>query len=237
VKGKLYGIGVGPGDPELITLKASRILGQVPVIFLPRSAADKDSVAFGIVRDFVPETTTLVDLILPMSSDPDVLSQGWRTAAAKMATYLKEGRDGAFITLGDSVLFSTFTYLVRALRELDPELVVETVPGVTSFSACAAGLNISLAEGDETVAVFPVVGEAVDVRGVLERFDNIVLMKVAGQLGEVIDLLQEQGLDQQTVFASRCSTDKQRYVFDLESLRGEKRDYLSLMLVKKGGFN
>jgi precorrin-2/cobalt-factor-2 C20-methyltransferase len=237
VKGKLFGIGVGPGDPELITLKARRLLAEVPVICVPRSTADKDSIAFSIVREFVPETTTLVDLVLPMSSDPEVLARGWRTAALKIARYLGEGKDTAFITLGDSVLFSTFTYLVRALRELDPAALVETVPGVTSFSACAAGLNIALAEGNETLAVLPVVGSAADARGPLRQFDNIVLMKVAPNLPEVLEMLQEEGLDGRAVFASRCSTERQRFVFDLESLSGEKRDYLSLLLVKKGGFS
>ena len=135
-KGKLIGIGVGPGDTELLTLKAARILKSVPVVFSPKSAKEKESIALSIVRPILKERKDykrlmLVEPIFPMIEDKEELEKVWTSASEMIAQYLDSGRDVAFITLGDSSVFSTYSYVQRKLAG---RYEIETIPGIVSIS-------------------------------------------------------------------------------------------------------
>ena len=141
-KGKLYGIGVGPGDTELLTLKAARILKTVPVVFTPKSSKEKESIALSIVKPILKERNDykrlmLVTPIFPMIEDKEELEKIWTSASEMIAQYLNSGRDVAFITLGDPSVFSTYAYVQKRLID---DYEIETVPGITSFTACAAAI-------------------------------------------------------------------------------------------------
>lgn len=233
--GKFYGIGVGPGSPDLLTLRAAEVLRTVDAVCVPRSAVDKDSVALKVARPHIPGTAEIVEISTPMTRDKAVLEQEWLTGAGKIAGLLQAGKNVAFITIGDAMLFSTYTYLLGKVRELLPAVAVESVPGVTSFAAAAAHLNVALAEGTDKLAIIPAVDDPESLRPVLGAFPNAVLMKVAGQYEAILDILDETGLKDKAVYVSKLGYPDEFITRDLESLRGARRDYLSLILVKRGG--
>jgi len=233
--GKFYGVGVGPGDPDLLTMRAINVLKTATVICLPRSSTDNDSVAMKVAGPYIPATAELVEIATPMTRDKAVLEKEWKRGAVKIVEHLRQGKNVAFITIGDAMLFSTYSYLLKEVRLLLPDVEVQTVPGVTSFAGAAAHLNIALAEGSERLAIIPAVDDPADLRAILEQFPSVVLMKVAGKYEEIVDLLNELGLKDKAVYISKLGYPDQFVTFDLDSLRGLKRDYLSLILIKREG--
>lgn len=235
MNGKFYGIGVGPGDPDLLTLRAAALLKTADVVCLPRSAADNESVARKVAGAHIGPGAEIIEVPTPMTRDKALLEAEWRRGAGKIAACLAAGKNVAFITIGDAMLFSTYTYLLKHVRALLPDVEVESVPGVTSFAAAAAHLDIPLAEGTEKLAVLPAVDDPEALRPLLAAFDNAVLMKVAGKYDEIVAVLGDLGLKDKAVFVSRLGYPDQLVTRDLDSLIGKKRDYLSLILIKKGG--
>lgn len=234
--GKFFGVGVGPGDPGLLTIRAAEVLKQVDVVCIPRSRAENDSVAMKVAGAYIGNTTEIMEVLTPMVRDAAALEAEWQRGAEKIAKYLSAGKDVAFITIGDAMLFSTYTYLLKKVRELIPGVAVESIPGVTSFSAAAAMLNAALAEGSEKLAIIPAIDEPEQLREIFAQFSNAVLMKVAGKYDQIVDVLTALGLKDKAVYMSRVGYPEQFVSFDLDSLRGEKLDYLSLILVKREGF-
>lgn len=236
MKGEFYGIGVGPGSPDLLTIRATQVLQLVDVVCVPRSSAEKEVVALKIAGAYIPQTTEIIEISTPMTRDKTVLQAEWQRGAEKIAAYLNEGKRVAFITIGDAMLFSTYTYLLKRVQALAPEAAVESIPGVTSFAASAAHLNVALAEGNERLAIIPAVDDPAQLRPVFDHFSNAVLMKVAGKYDEILDILEEKGLQDKAVYVSKLGYPEQFVTYDLESLRGKDKDYLSLILVKREGF-
>lgn len=234
--GKFYGIGVGPGDPELLTIKALRALEDVDVLFVPRSSSDKDSLALGVVEKNLKKKHQVQELSFPMSKDPKILSKSWSDAGRAVAGQVLAGRRAAFITIGDPMFYSTYAYLLRYMKDNHPEIEVENIPGVTSFAACASYLGTPLVEGEETLAVIPAAYGLDRLKEALQAFDNIVVMKVHRRFPEVLALLQEAGLADKTVYLSRCGYADQYFTRDLASLAGGGLDYMSLLIVRKRGF-
>lgn len=234
--GKFYGVGVGPGSPDLLTLRAVKVLESVQVICVPRSSADNERVALRVVEEHLPPTAALLEISTPMTRDKDVLEREWTAGAEKIAQCLREGKDVAFITIGDSTLFSTYTYLLKKVKKLLPDVSVESIPGISSFSAMAGLLNIPLAEANEKLAIIPAIDEVEELRPIIRQFPNLILMKVAGKYGAVVDLLTEEGLKGNAVYVSKVGHIDERITFDLDSMREQKLDYLSLIFVKKEGF-
>jgi precorrin-2/cobalt-factor-2 C20-methyltransferase len=235
--GKFYGLGVGPGDPELVTLKAVRILGEVDTICVPRSSADKDSLALKVVRDLVKKEFSLLDLSFPMSRDRAVLEKSWAEAGETVARQVDQGRKVAFVTIGDPMFYSTYAYVLGYLKKNHPQVPCETVPGVMAMAACASMAGIPLAEAEESLAVIPAAYGLEDLEDVLNRFDNVVLMKVNRKVDEVLDLLERKGMGERAVYFSRCGYSDQFFTDNLRGLAGQKMDYMSLVLVKKKGVN
>jgi precorrin-2/cobalt-factor-2 C20-methyltransferase len=178
-KGKLIGIGVGPGDSELLTLKAMRILGEVDVICAPRSAPERKSVALSIVNDVindrvVDEEVKILEPVFPMVEDKKQLKNYWKEASELISEKLDEGLDVAFVTLGDPSIYSTFSYVQKILKN---SYDVEMVPGITSFTSCAASINQPLVEKDEILMVVPKIDKRIDK--ILETANTIALMKTS----------------------------------------------------------
>ncbi|MGI9860316.1 precorrin-2 C(20)-methyltransferase [Moorella naiadis] len=233
--GTLYGLGVGPGDPSLLTLKARAILEEVPVVAVPVSQRGEESLALQVVRQFLRPEQQILNLFMPMSRDQAYLEQSWDAAAAELREHLAGGRDIAFLTLGDSSLYSTYSYLVQRLQRIEPGLKIITVPGVTSFAAAAAGLNLPLATGDEPLAIIPALRDPATLKEYLSLFPNLVLMKVARHYDAIVEVLQEAGVAEKSVLASRCGQPGESFNRDLAAGKGQKQDYLSLIIVKGGG--
>lgn len=233
--GRFYGIGVGPGDPELLTLKGRRLLQEVAVICYPESAPARESIALSIVASLVEGERDYLGLRFPMVTDRAVLENAWTEAAARVAAELERGRDVAFITMGDPSLYSTYAHLVRKLRCCCPGVTVETVPGVASFSAAAASLGLPLAEGGETLAIVPAAGSLAGLDQALREFDNLVLIKVHRQLPQIVEVLAREGRKEGAIFACRVGCAGGFIETDLDSLPGRELDYLSLIIVKRQG--
>lgn len=224
---KLYGIGVGPGDPKLITLRAVEILRKVQVVAIPKSKRERESVAWEIAKIHCPEGVTILELEMPMTSDEEVLQAAWQKAAAQIMAEINQGNSVAFLTLGDPSLYSTYSYLLNLLRDqLDPDQI-ETIPGITAMAAAAARVNWPLATGDEPLVVLP----GIEGLEAYEQYSNLVLMKVSRNLQEVLSHIQRTGSE--AVLATRVGQPGEK----IRSLNAEeemeKVDYLSLVLSRK----
>lgn len=232
--GTLYGIGVGPGDPEWLTVKAARLLGASRHVCVPKSRMSSDSVALEIARQFVNPAAEIHELSFPMSTDETVLSESWNRAAAEVRAILARGEDCCFLTLGDALLYSTYIYLLRALRAICPEAKVVTVPGITAFSATAALTNFPVGEGKQLVTIVPASDDFGQFEAALDRGGTVVLMKVGARLDRVLEVLGDRGLLGRGVFVARAGMPDQYIETDLQRLRGmpEKTGYLSLMIVQ-----
>lgn len=187
----LYGIGIGPGAPDLLTLRAAEILRRVPVVVGPRPRNGEDSLAARIARPHLSPRSRLEELTFPMVRNPEALRTAWTDAARRILTWLEQG-DVAFLTLGDASLYSTWTYLREAVRTLDPAQQVRTVPGITSFSAAAARTERALAEGDQALLVVPWATDADRpwLEEALRGGSSAAFLKVADRLAGLDALLR-----------------------------------------------
>jgi precorrin-2/cobalt-factor-2 C20-methyltransferase len=225
----LYGLGVGPGDPELLTLKAARILNEVPVVAAPVTQVDGDSYALDIVAGKLRPEQTLLKLHFPMLKDVAARQRYRQAAAQRLAAELQAGRDVAFLTEGDPLLHSTFIYL---LQHLLPELPVEIVPGVTSITAAAAEARVPLVNAGQRLAVLPTTFEdPAELRPIFEDFDTVVLLKFHRVFEPLLDLLDELELSERAILVERASHAAGRVVKNIHPLRGSPIHYLSLLIV------
>ena len=230
--GRLIGISLGPGDPELVTRRGWAALQSDARWAYPVKKAEESSYALDIVRrGGLSIPADAVELVFPMTRDAVALAKAWARAATQVVALLAEGRDLAFLVEGDASTYSTFRHLARTVRELAPEVEVDTIPGVSSFAAAAAVADLALAEEDETMAVIPAAYGTTVIDHLLDEFDTLVLMKVKPLLDEVIELLERRGLLATSCFIEKAGAPGERVVRDVASLRGETVNYLSLLLV------
>ncbi|MHB0870430.1 MAG: precorrin-2 C(20)-methyltransferase [Chloroflexota bacterium] len=232
--GTFYGVGVGPGDPELLTVKAQRLLQQVPVLCVPKSREEGESYALGIVSHLMDaRRQQLLELVFPMTKDRARLEEHWNRALEQVLLPLREGQDVAFVTEGDPSLYSTFQHLHRLIRERLPAVPTQVIPGISSINGSAAAAGLPLVDGAERLAVLPATYEGEQLVEILKQFDTVVLLKVHRVMDRVLDALERLGLADRAVYVSRCGSPEQRIVRDVSSLRGQELEYLSLMIVKK----
>ncbi|HWP95269.1 MAG TPA: precorrin-2 C(20)-methyltransferase [Syntrophomonadaceae bacterium] len=235
--GKFYGIGVGPGDPELLTLKALRVLEDIDLLFVPKSRSEKRSLALSIAAQAIPREWQVVDLILPMTRDRDELARHWQQAAQQVVELMAAGRSGAFITLGDPTLYSTFTYLLKYIRRLAPEMEVEIIPGISAIHLVAARLQEALAEGEESLLIAPAPKNRETLENYLAQYDNLILMKAGKHVEQIADALKSKSSSGRAFLATRCGFHDEFWTDDLASMLGKDLDYLSTVLIKnnRGG--
>lgn len=234
MKGKFYGIGVGPGDPDLLTIKAKKILDEVDIILAPETKDGKGSTAFNIAKPHLNENIEIIEKKFPMTYDVDVLNKSYDDISDFIKVLVDEGKKVAFLTLGDPMVYSTYIYLFKRLKLKGVEM--ETIPGITSFCAIASKVGVPLAENEETIAIVPsVYYEKGDekLEKILSSISNIVFMKASGQIDELIDELESTGHKEGSVFVSRLGLDDEIIENDIEKRRGIKNNYLSTLIAKK----
>ncbi len=229
--GCLYGIGVGPGDPELLTLKALKALRKVPVLCVPQAANQRDSYALNIVKGYVRPEQEILRLPFP-TDDAQGAAQVWREASVIVVDRLKQGQDVAFLTEGDPMLFSTFSYVLAGVRELCPEAPVIIIPGVSSVMAAAASSEVPLATHGQRLAILPAAYGLDDLSEATSNFDTVVLMKVSPNIVKTLTSLEELGLTGQSTYVRRVTTDREKVIKDLTEMTDDDLDYFSLMIVK-----
>ena len=233
--GTLYGVGVGPGASDLLTLRAVRVLESVDVLALPRSSDYGASVAWQIIAPIVGERAAQERLCFtfPMSKEPARVRPHVEAAVTTIGERLLAGRSVAFVTEGDPSLFSTFGYVrTEALRRW-PALRVEVVPGVTSISAVAMVGGVPLADGHERIAIVPATYGVSDLVDLLERFDTVVLMKLGGEMPIILAALEKTGLTDCAFFVSKATTTEQRYEPDVRRIGDERGGCFSMVIVKR----
>jgi len=230
--GTLYGISVGPGDRELITLKGLRILKQVPVVAFPAGIHGKPGIAQQIVDEWLGVHQVQLALTFPYVQDIAILTQAWEIAAEQVWQYLRLGQDVAFVCEGDVSFYSTFTYLAQMLQQLHPESVVKTVPGVCSPMAAASALGVPLTVRQERLAVLPALYNVRELETILDWADVVVLMKVSSVYHEVWKVLQRRQLLENACVVERATLPEQVIYEDLRDRPTLKLPYFSLLIVK-----
>ena len=240
--GRLYLVGVGPGDPELMTVKAVRTLERCPVWAAPtaRGGGNGDSSALTIAQGRVSAAEReILRLHFPMKhvflnaqADPALL-KAWNEAAEAVLSRLDQGQDVAFPTLGDPGVYSTAFYLLGVLQHQRPDIAISIIPGITAMSACSASQARPLALGNDVLAVVPAAFEDSRLRRVLTELDAVVLMKVHKRLDSLITLLDELQLTDQAVLIECAGMPEERVYRDIRAARGRNLHYFSTMLIRK----
>jgi precorrin-2/cobalt-factor-2 C20-methyltransferase len=231
-----YGVGVGPGEFELLTLKAERILRAADVICYPSCKPGGSSYALRIIKPMLDlSRQRLEGLLFPMDKDFARLIPIWHESARAIVSHLRENRSVAFITEGDPMLYSTFLHVYEIITEEFPEVAVEIVPGVSSLGAAAAAGRIALGQADEAIAIVPATYQKHELKELLERFDVVVLMKVGAVLDQVVEVLDELGLRDRALLASRVGTKQEIVTRELEAYRAKRLHYLTTLIVSKRG--
>lgn len=230
--GILYGISVGTGDPELITLKGLRSLQQVPVVAFPAGIQGKPGMAQHIISPWLNPHQRQLSLNFPYVQDMTALSTAWQEAAEQVWQYLQQGQDVAFACEGDVSFYSTFTYLAQTLQQLHPEAVIKTVPGVCSPMAAASVLGIPLTIRQERLVVLPALYHAGELEAVLDWADVVVLMKVSSVYEQVWKILQQRSLLSSSWVVERATLSDMVLYTDLSDRPHLKLPYFSLLIVK-----
>lgn len=233
MSGHLYGIGVGPGDPDLLTIKAAKTLGVVDVIFAASSTKNDESLALDIARPHLRPETRTVRLGFPMSRDEDTLAEAWEDNARQVLAELDQGRDAAFLTLGDPLLYSTFAYLLRTLRRMRPSLEATVIPGITSFQAVASATQTVLAESAQNLLIMPGIRQAGELRDGLNHAENAVILKAYTNFGVIRDEVRNCRPQRHCVFASKVGMKGQFITRSLDEAP-DRPTYLSLLLLTSG---
>jgi len=231
--GIFYGIGVGPGDPQLITMKGVRVLNNCKHVFVPKARTASDSVALSIAGIYLGSQVKVYELVFPMTSNSTELKERWDDSAEQVAKVLETGEDACFLTLGDPLLYSTYIYLLRSLRERIKDIEAVTIPGITAFSAAAALTDFAVGTAKEQVTIVPTADDMTAVKEALHRGGTIVLMKIGKRLHDILEIIEENGLISRSVFVSRAGMPDQRIETDLRILRNAcpEEGYLSIILI------
>jgi len=232
MKGTLYGIGVGPGDPELLTLKAVRALGEVDVIFAAASTKNDYSTAYSIAKPHLKADVQVIHLGFPMTKDERELKAAWGKNAQEVATVLDSGKNAAFITLGDPLTYSTYGYLQRTLLATNPDTRLQAIPGITSFHAAAAKVGLVLAESKESLLITSGVADAAKLEAQLDVADNAVILKTYKNFDEIRSTLERLRLDDKTVLVSQLGMNGESILMDIKDAP-KRPHYFSLALIKK----
>ncbi len=235
--GTLYGIGVGPGDPELIPLKSVRILNSVDIVYAASSSKNVHSLAVDIAKPHIPETTRLKILGFPMTSDTDTTLNAWRDHAQTVIKELGQGKNVAFITLGDPMTYSTYGYILKHIRtiarDIGSDINIVTIPGITSYQAAAARLNIPLVEGEESLLIVSGAKGGDRLRGLLKKPENIVFLKAYKNVKDINAALDEAKLYKNCTGISGCGHQDEKIVKDIKEFNKMEPNYWTLILAKQ----
>jgi precorrin-2/cobalt-factor-2 C20-methyltransferase len=229
--GVFYGVGVGPGDPELLTLKAVNVIREADVIIAPKTEKKEDSTALSIARPYLQNNVTVLELVFPMVNDTQILTEAWEYNKNAILDLLKEGKKVVFLTLGDPMFYSTYIYVFNLLE--DCGYPVETVPGITAFCAIGSKMGYPLVEGNNVLSVVPCTIEEERLDEVLKTSDNLVLMKVYKNYTQILEKLEKYGLMENAIMVSKCGLDDETVVHDLKDAGLQKVNYLSTILTRR----
>ena len=237
---ELIGIGVGPGDPDLLTVKAVKAIQSADTIMCPASNEDRPSIALSVVTPLIDKSKNqeIIKLIFPMTKDKDVLEKHWKENARIMADKVLSGKNVVYLTVGDPYLYSTWIYMHREIEANHPEMKVSVIPGIVSMFTFASKVGISIAEGAEKVAIIPSCYDLSSVKEIAKNSEVLVFLKDGRYFDQVIELLRESGFPDDSIFAIGQDLGTDHEIIRKMKL-GEVNDdtlttkYFSILVVKR----
>jgi precorrin-2/cobalt-factor-2 C20-methyltransferase len=237
-QGMFWGIGVGPGPAGYLPLAAMQALQQADLIYVPRAKSADTSVALQCLEGVAVAPERLREVEFNMDPDRNVLREHYAQLAQDIAAELQAGRSVAYLTIGDTLTYSTYGYILAALKDLLPVFPHRTFPGITSYASAAAALDWPLGVGKERTLILPCPDDPATLQQEIETHDIVVLMKVGARLPWVLALLKEIGIAEHCAFARRIGLDGEVLANDLRELEAGDRDhavsgYLATMLIRK----
>ena len=232
--GKFYGIGVGPGPAGYLPIAALEAVQQADIVFAPRARSADTSVALQCLAGIALDPQRIREIEFNMDPDRTVLREHYARLADTIASELKAGRTVAYLTIGDSLTYSTYGYVLAALQERIPQLPHRTFPGITSYAAAASALGWPLGEGKERTLILPCPDDKAALRLEIETHDIVVLMKIGARLPWVLELLREMEIAEYCAFARRIGLPGEMLAADVADLSAtEAMGYLATMLIRK----
>ena len=225
----LYVVGAGPGSSDLLPVRAVKILQKSSLVFAAASSTRDYSTCLEIARPWLPENVRHVRLDFPMTADKTKMSLAWQKAAAICLSELSVHESGVFLTLGDPLIYSTFIYLYRTLKEMDPDLGVHIVPGITSFQAAAAICHLPLCEAGEGIRIVSGTCGKTRLEEALNSKDRVIILKVYRNYKEILEALRKSGRLGNAVLASQVEKPEEKIIWNLEDV-SDQPHYMSLII-------
>ena len=240
IHSKLYCIGCGPGDPDLLTLKAINLIKNADIIYTPTAREGKPSVALSIVEKFINKGTEVHQLIFPMVKDFSKLKENWKNNALEITNSIRDGKKTVYLTVGDPSLYSTWIYIYKELIEKHKDIEVEIVPGITSIFSFSAEIKTPIGEGEEIIGIVPACYDLERLKIAAKCCDTLIFLKDGRYFNSVIETLINSGFpgDSDIFIAQDLSTSgealQNRKLSDLAKNPNENNDkYFSIMIAKK----
>ncbi|MBR1695039.1 precorrin-2 C(20)-methyltransferase [Selenomonas ruminantium] len=232
MSGIFYGIGVGPGDPELLTVKAIKAIEQVDVLIAPKTEKKDGSVALTVAKPYLKKDVEIVYQVFPMVKGfAENSTDAWESNKQEILELLRSGKNVAFLTIGDPMFYSTYIYVFRLLENEGVD--IQTIPGIPAFAAIGSQLGYPIVEGDDVLSIIPATASPEKVEKAMQAADNVVLMKVYKNFEEVADMLDKNEMAEQAVLVSRAGLDDEKIIYDVLAHKKDKLNYLSTILTRK----
>ena len=229
--GTFYGIGVGPGDPELLTMKAIKAIENADVLIAPKTEKKDGSVALSIAKPYLKKDIEIVYQVFPMVVNFET-TDAWQKNKEEILALLQAGKNVAFLTLGDPMFYSTYIYVYRLLTT-EKDVNIETIPGIPAFCAIGSKLGYPLVEGNDIISIIPATADKETIDKALAVSNNVVMMKVYKNYPEIVDVLTDNGMIDNAVLVSRCGLPDEEIITDLSAQKDKKLNYLSTILTRR----
>lgn len=228
---KFYGIGIGPGDSELVTIKASKVLQQIDILYTPEAKMGGKSFALQIADPYVKEDLEIKQRHFPMVRNIEEKIGPWTEIAKEIVVDVKAGKNVGFITLGDPMVYSTYSYLLDIIGD---EIETETIPGITSYNSIASVVGVPLVMDEESFAIVPATAGRDKLEEALKVHETVVIMKVSNHLSMILPLLKAYNLLDTTIMVSNSTTEKQTITYGVADLDVDKKlSYFTTMITKR----
>ena len=229
--GRFYGIGTGPGDSQLMTVKGVKTLHKLDILYLPQSKIGGISRVKDIVKPYLRQDLILKERHFPMSYDSQEKISSWDAISREIVDDVKSGRQVGFISLGDPMLYSTYVYL---LERISGQVEVETIPGISSFSNIAASNNFPLAMDTDPMVTYPCTSSMEEIEKIVDKFDSIVLMKVYKKCREIIEMLEAKGISENAILVSKSSMEGELVYRDISKAKSlDTYSYFTTIIINK----
>ncbi len=226
-----YGIGVGVGNSRTVTKKAIDIIGKLDILYVPTAKKTENySTAHSIAADYINERTIIKAKHFPMNYNTEELQNAWNGIASEIIQDVSEGKDVGFITIGDPMVYSTYIYLLKILKD---KIKVTTIPGITSFLDIASNNNFPLAEGDDPLIILPATMDAEKLRSYIKNENSLVLMKVYNNFDKVAKMLLEENLQNHSIVVSNSSKDEEIMYQNIKDIKQSDVSYFTTILINK----